>query len=284
MTARTFDRTTDVAKLIGCNTRNVEYRWSIFERHLKRIPTGAAVLDFGAGSLRETYELTSLGFNVTAIDNNAATLASFYADYQWPRKPELIVGTDLSSLHGRKFALVTAFDVLEHLHDPAALLSEMRSVMADRSLIFCTVPNRRTIYEIAFRLDWKLGLAMGRAFTPGEPHIQFKSPNEWRELFRNCGLTIVEHEMAIGFFVNNWCAMVDVPSRLLGRVKRGLRIKTDTNAPHLLTRPSIMAVLDALDRRTKRLSGLYGWNLFVLQPQLSFPTKSTGRARALSTP
>ena len=39
MSARTFDRTRDVANLAGCNTRNVvKYRWSIFGKHLRRIP------------------------------------------------------------------------------------------------------------------------------------------------------------------------------------------------------------------------------------------------------
>ena len=31
---RVFDRVEDVSKLMGCNTRNVEYRWSIFRKYL----------------------------------------------------------------------------------------------------------------------------------------------------------------------------------------------------------------------------------------------------------
>ena len=34
-----------------------------------------------------------MGFSVTAIDNNAETLKSYYANYAWPRDPEIIVGT-----------------------------------------------------------------------------------------------------------------------------------------------------------------------------------------------
>jgi SAM-dependent methyltransferase len=265
MSTRTFDRTRDdVAKLVGCNTRNVQYRWSIFDRNLKRIPQGARVLDFGAGSLRETYELTAMGFEVTAMDRDEETLRSYYADYEWRRQPEVLIGDDLSALQGRKFALVTAFDVFEHLNNPAALLAQMRTIMTDGAMIFCTVPNRRTIWEIALRANWKLGVAMGKRFTPGEPHIQFKSPKEWWLFFEGCGFTVVAHEMAIGFFVNTWSAVVEAPTRLLGRMLRMMGLRATPRILNALTGRRVMAVLDAIDRRTPFLRGLYGWNLFVL--------------------
>src|ERR1700681_3348102 len=46
MERRTFDRSQDVSKLEGCNTRGIEYRWDLFTRELQRIPRGAAALDF----------------------------------------------------------------------------------------------------------------------------------------------------------------------------------------------------------------------------------------------
>ena len=267
MIARTFDRVHDVAKLIGCNTRNVEYRWSIFDRHLQRIPKGSPVLDFGAGSLRESYELTTMGFNVTAIDRDSASLQSYHADYVWSREPEIVASEDLASLRGRKFSLITAFDVFEHLHDPALLLSQMRELLSDGALIFCTVPNRRSLYEIAFRVNWKLGLAMGRTFTAGEPHIQFKSPKEWRSFFELCGFNVIEHEMAIGVFVNSWAALIDIPTGLLRKLLRKFNMKPG-NIANALAGPRVMATLDAIDRRTQ-FSSLYGWNLFVLQADTS---------------
>jgi len=264
MIARTFDRIHDVAKLLGCNTRNVEYRWSIFEHHLQRIPKGSHVLDFGAGSLRETYELVTMGFRVTAVDRDYATLMSYHAEYDWIEQPEIIVGNELSDIEDRQFALVTAFDVFEHLDDPVCLLAQMRELMNDGAMIFCTVPNRRTIWEIAFRANWKLGLAMGRTFTPGEPHIQFKSPKEWRSFFEGCGLKVIEHEMAIGFFVNSWSALIEAPTRFLGKVLRSAGLRPKLTFLHSLSGQRVMSFLDGVDRHTPFLSGLYGWNLFVL--------------------
>jgi len=265
MSARTFDRSRDsVAKLVGCDTRNVSYRWTVFQSNLSRIPRGANVLDFGAGSLRETYELTRLGFRVTAVDRDKDVLTSYHADYQWPRDPELVIGDDLSGLLDQRFSLITAFDVFEHLHDPQILMAQMRAVMADGAMIFCTVPNRRTIWEIALRLNWKLGLALGRTFTAGEPHIQFKSPAEWRTFFEACGFTVVAHEMAIGFFVNTWSALIGGPSRILSRLLRSLGARSSPGFLNIFAGPRVMAALDAVDRHTRFLRGLYGWNLFVL--------------------
>ena len=45
----TFDRTDDVSKLEGCNTRGVEYRWDIFTKRLDTIPSGSHAIDFGLG-------------------------------------------------------------------------------------------------------------------------------------------------------------------------------------------------------------------------------------------
>src|SRR5687768_10175725 len=53
LTPLIFDRRTDVSKLFGCNTRNVNYRWSLFASRIEQIRKNFATpqaLDFGAGS------------------------------------------------------------------------------------------------------------------------------------------------------------------------------------------------------------------------------------------
>ena len=65
-------------------------------------PSGAQfsrVLDFGAGSLRETFELSLKGFDVVSLDLSEATMRAYYADYDWTDcsvQPTLIAGGDLS--------------------------------------------------------------------------------------------------------------------------------------------------------------------------------------------
>jgi 2-polyprenyl-3-methyl-5-hydroxy-6-metoxy-1,4-benzoquinol methylase len=152
----TFDRTKDVSKLDGCNTRGNKYRWNVFRRHLQAVPGGTA-LDFGAGSLRESFELASLGFEVTSVDIDGPTLDAYKAQYDWPAAPRLIADGDMLSallrLETRKFALITCFDVLEHLEDPTSALTSLSEHLADDGLLFVTVPNGRTLFEIAWRIE-----------------------------------------------------------------------------------------------------------------------------------
>ena len=80
----TFDRVDDVSKIEGCNTRGIEYRWSTFSKVIATLPVGSNALDFGAGSLRESFDLASRGFNVTSIDIDQELMSAYKSGYEWP--------------------------------------------------------------------------------------------------------------------------------------------------------------------------------------------------------
>ena len=81
---KTFDRVDDVSKIEGCNTRGIEYRWSTFSRVIATFPVGSSALDFGAGSLRESFDLAVRGFNVTSIDIDSELMSAYKTNYNWP--------------------------------------------------------------------------------------------------------------------------------------------------------------------------------------------------------
>lgn len=269
----TFDRSADVSKLVGCNTRGVAYRWDIFQRWLQRILPGGQALDFGAGSLRESFDLVQRGFSVTSVDNDMSVLQAYKAKYEWPQNAEheMIAMPDFESalarLGNRKFSLILCFDVLEHLADPVPTLKEMARCMDEDALLFVTVPNGWTLFELAFRINLILAGITGRSFRSGEPHLQMNSPAKWRSLLARGGFRILEHEMQIGFFANTTAALIQLPVLMGGRVARKLGFKVDAEAlaTRLHSGPQAR-LMDQLDRRTKPLlGGLYGWNLFVLE-------------------
>jgi len=118
--------------------------------------TGARVLDFGAGSLRESFDLATRGFNVTSLDIDADVLASYSSRYNWPdvTKHRVIAAPDnlfdgLREIEGETFDLITAFDVLEHLDDPATALVTLCRHLTPTGKLFITVPNGRTL------LNWR---------------------------------------------------------------------------------------------------------------------------------
>ncbi len=167
--AKTFDRVDDVSKIEGCNTRGVEYRWSTFSNVIASIPVGSNALDFGAGSLRESFDLAVRGFNVTSIDIDSELMSAYKSSYDWPANGashHLIAASDLTDgltkIGDTRFALVTCFDVLEHLEDPGAMLRLIEPYLADDGKIFITVPNGRTLFELAFRFDLLLARATKR--------------------------------------------------------------------------------------------------------------------------
>jgi 2-polyprenyl-3-methyl-5-hydroxy-6-metoxy-1,4-benzoquinol methylase len=274
-----FDRRRDVTKLEGCNTRNVQYRWSIFTRWvgrlLERCPAPAA-LDVGAGSLRDTYELATRGLKVDALDLNAEQLHACWNAYDWSSastKPRLITGSLAESeLSPDSYDLVLAFDVIEHLRDLEVNLATLARLLTRNGLVFVTVPNRRAAFERLFRLYYKRQLSRGILDTSGVPHLSFKSPSEWDDTFRRCGFAVLDHEMAIGFLVNDiWQATFAIPLRTfvdpviqsccarLGRPYRTGVIE------HLLYPRWWMRLVNELDEALKPIAhSLWGWNLLVL--------------------
>jgi 2-polyprenyl-3-methyl-5-hydroxy-6-metoxy-1,4-benzoquinol methylase len=270
---RTFDRTDDVSKLEGCNTRNVAYRWNLFARELEKIPPGSQTLDFGAGSLRDSFELAKRGYNVTSVDLDRDLLLSYQADYDWPTNGttrKIATGQDLtdclSQIENTQFSLIISFDVLEHLEDPTSVLGQLRALLAPEGRFFITVSNGRTLYELWFRLILITARILGKKLRPGEPHLQRYSPERWKEILNAAGFRVLSHEMQIGFLVNTANALVQIPLYTFGRLLRaaGLNFPAE-KIQNIVCSKKAMAGLNKMDEKTRRyFNGLYGWNLFVV--------------------
>ena len=277
-----FDRRNDVSKLYGCNTRNVRYRWSLFETHLaelQREHKTPAALDFGAGSLRDSYELAHRGFRVTSFDLNERTLQRYFASYDWNSTPPptLLAGTldDLSNLKPGSLQLVIAFDVIEHLEDPGSYIRALSELLDDRGYLFTIVPNRRAFFERYFKRSLAQQRKRGAVLEPGVPHIQFKSPDEWDQFFQANGFRIVARDMTIGHFVNDWWnGLIAIPLRtyvypVLQVV--AFRGKFELDAGKIestLCAPWLMERVNVLDQLLKNsLRGRFGWNVIVAQKQ-----------------
>jgi 2-polyprenyl-3-methyl-5-hydroxy-6-metoxy-1,4-benzoquinol methylase len=274
-----FDRRRDVSKLDGCNTRNVQFRWNIFSRWIDRLlqrrPASVA-LDLGAGSLRDTYELAAHGLSVDALDLNADQLHASWNAYDWDtvtRKPRLMTGSLAEAMiDPGTYDLVLAFDVIEHLRDLDANLATLAKVMTQKGLLFVTVPNRRAAFERLFRMYHERRLARGIVDTSGVPHVNFKSPSEWVDTFGRNGFVVLDHDMAIGFLVNDiWQATFAIPMRTFvdpviqkccGRLGRPYRLGA---IERLLYPRWLMRLVNELDEALKPIAHpLWGWNLLVL--------------------
>lgn len=280
-----FDRLRDASKVYGCNTRNVKYRWSLFVEAIEsvkqrigdsRIPLA---LDFGAGSLRDTYELSCYGFQVTALDLDKVSMNEGSRFYDWTsvRHSPVLRSGSLNDLDGNcKFDVITAFDVIEHLYSPEDVLHTLQGHLDRDGVLLITVPNRRALWEQVRRLTYERHKRQGRLDrTTGRPHVQFRTPKEWAAFFRKQGFIIRRHEMTIGFLVNDlWAGIYSISSvvfiepvliSLLKRLGRfGFNYRNfslgEVFYPHWLMQP-----VSCLDLYLKPLlHHRWGWNLFVL--------------------
>lgn len=279
-----FDRRHDVSKLYGCNTRNVRYRWSLFEKHLahlQREGTTPVALDFGAGSLRDSYELATRGFRVISFDLSDRILRRYYDSYDWSTtaSPTLMAGS-LDDLVTRNesgsLQLVIAFDVIEHLEDPASYVRALSNLLSGHGYLFTIVPNKRSLFERYFKRSLAQLLKRGAVLDPGVPHVQFKSPDEWDQFFEANGFRIVAHDMTIGHFVNDWWnGLLAIPLRIyvypvvevvafrMGRSLDAGQLERTFCPAWLMERVSV------LDMALKRwLAPRFGWNLLVCQKQI----------------
>lgn len=275
-----FDRRTDLSKIDGCHTRNVTYRWSIFEEALKKVDgRGHAIkaLDFGAGSLRDSLAMAQRGYAVTSFDMDKSSLQRYFQSYNWEGAtslPEICTGS-LDQLRGRKFDVITAFDVIEHLEEPRQCLLMLRSLLKDDGVMLITVPNGRSLLETysSLRKKYALSLIERGKVAFGAAHLQFNSPPGWKEKFTSCGFHIQSHDMAIGFLVNDlFYGMIANPLRLvvspvLGKIADRFSLSFDPSSfENIFLLPWLMDRVNRVDQWLKPLCrNQFGWCLFVLQ-------------------
>lgn len=283
-----FDRRNDVSKLYGCNTRNVRYRWSLFQNRLdllQRQFEAPVALDFGAGSLRDSYELSLRGFKVVSFDLDDRILRRYFDSYDWSQThgtPLLMSGSLEDFVNHNEpdsVQLVIAFDVIEHLNDPASYVQAFSKILCEDGFLLTIVPNRRSLFERYFKHSLAQQVKLGIVPEPGVPHVQFKSPEEWDQFFQANGFRIVDRDMTIGHFVNDWWnGLLSIPLRtyvypvlelIAYRGKFHLdigRIESTLCPPWLMERVN---VLDQLLKRWTR--GCFGWNLIVAQKRPGAP-------------
>ena len=275
-----FDRRNDISKLFGCNTRNVPYRWALFARRLAQLKARSSnlkALDFGAGSLRDSYELSNLGFKVVSVDLDEDILRRYFESYVWGSSPPTLFTSPFEELVLKTgpncFQLAIAFDVVEHLEDPSQFCKQLHLLLDKRGTLLTIVPNRHSIFEKYFRHTITKQRKKGLAWKRGVPHLQFKSPAEWVDFFESNGFKILEHDMTIGFFVNDcWHGLIGLPLRVfvcpvLAMFAYVLGVKIDVGAFERAFTPSwLMKRVNVLDDVLKsRLKNRFAWNLIIAE-------------------
>jgi 2-polyprenyl-3-methyl-5-hydroxy-6-metoxy-1,4-benzoquinol methylase len=182
-------------------------RWSIFKDALKDIATVETrgtlrVLDLGAGCFKETYELTKLGFKVDAVQLDQQVVDTYMTYYDWEKlstRPDLITSSIDKIQSEKKYNLITAFDVLEHVLTLEDHLNTIWHLLIEDGCFLVSVPNKKSLGETIWHKKHLELCKTNAVDKTGKSHVHFFTPEEWELLFEKHGFKIMVHEMGLGF-------------------------------------------------------------------------------------
>jgi 2-polyprenyl-3-methyl-5-hydroxy-6-metoxy-1,4-benzoquinol methylase len=151
---------------------------------LERVSAGERVLDVGCGEGRFAVELLGAGAQVVGIDVAEEPLRRARA-----RHPELdlrlVSDAGPWELEDSSFDVVWAGEVLEHVADTSAWLSEVRRVLRSGGSLLLSTPahERLTLLRVALS-----GRAFAERFEPRGDHLRFYSRDTLTRLLGDFGL------------------------------------------------------------------------------------------------
>ncbi|MEP3052392.1 MAG: bifunctional 2-polyprenyl-6-hydroxyphenol methylase/3-demethylubiquinol 3-O-methyltransferase UbiG [Erythrobacter sp.] len=147
------------------------------------------VLDIGCGAGLLCEPLKRMGGDVTGVDAAAenASVASSHAEAMG-LNIRYMVG-EVSSLNIGTFDLVTCVEVIEHVADKRAFLSDVINRMAPGGLLVMSTPNRTAASRVLL-----VGAAEAIGYVPKGTHDwdDFITPEEFEALLAEFGLETIE--------------------------------------------------------------------------------------------
>jgi len=113
----------------------------------RRFAAGKRVLDAGCGTGYGSAELAQSAAAVTGVDISADAIEYASASYPIPGLRFLESSCTAMPMPAESFDLVVAFEVIEHLTDYRALLTECARVLTREGLLIVSSPNKRYYAE-----------------------------------------------------------------------------------------------------------------------------------------
>lgn len=171
---------TPANRALGILLSGVPFVEHYFDPLGRQIPAppyrGARLLDFGCGNGRFMALAEEAGWECTGIDFDPEAVQIANSNGL-----NVIQGgvPDLENMKG--FDLVTMSHVIEHVHDPGAVVSACYNALNPNGMLWIETPNIKAHGHIRFGRYWR-GLECPR-------HLTIFTPNSLGQLFSACGFT-----------------------------------------------------------------------------------------------
>ncbi len=155
---------------------------------LDRVSAGARVLDVGCGEGRFTAELAAAGARVVGIDVAEEALRRARASHS-ELDLRLVGAQGAWELEDAVFDVVWAGEVIEHVADTAAWLSEVRRVLRSGGSLLLSTPahGRLTLMRVALSRS-----AFASHFDPRGDHLRFYDRKTLTSLLGDFGFSRID--------------------------------------------------------------------------------------------
>jgi 2-polyprenyl-6-hydroxyphenyl methylase / 3-demethylubiquinone-9 3-methyltransferase len=178
------------------NPFRVSYAKKIIEQNITLAAEKINVLEVGCGGGILTEEIARLGFNTTGID---PSISSLNAAIDHSNEANLKIKYEFASgenmpFPDKSFNVILCCDVLEHVQDLPAVVSEISRVLRDGGIFIYDTFNRTLMSKIsAIKIlqEWKRW-----AIMPPNIHVweMFIKPQEMKVLLKENRLIWKEHK------------------------------------------------------------------------------------------
>lgn len=128
-------RATPSLRHVARSTRGALNRFRALKPYLRK---GSRVLDVGAGGGEVVYVLRRFGFEAEGVEPDRSYAQHARGVLDVPVHAGFLQDV---SFPARSFDVVTMYHSLEHVEDPAAILTRIRSWIADNGVLLVEVPN-----------------------------------------------------------------------------------------------------------------------------------------------
>ena len=143
--------------------------------------TDAKILDIGCGNGEFILKASERGLDVHGLEISPAaahTAAALSGAQVYVDDPQGL------ALTGARFDLISAWDVIEHIPDPAGFIRACVSLLNDHGLIALSTPNQRNYHGVLHGIRWK-------GYRDGPEHLHFFNKNTLGRLMRRNGFVCV---------------------------------------------------------------------------------------------
>jgi len=188
-------------------TSSTPERQAALKNALAKLPPGANVLDLGAGRGHFTAFLQSLGFSAIGVDISQVSVSAARAKYPNLRF-ELATPEGGIPFEDSFFDAVWCSEVIEHVFDVHAFLSEINRSLKPDGLLVLTTPHHGRIKNLLISL-----FKFDRHFDPEHPHIRYFDRAGLERCLKRAGFEPVSCQ-GIGRFFPVYRAMFAVAGKI----------------------------------------------------------------------